>query len=196
MVIIDDHIDLNVRDSFQFLRDAMRKWIEKDLPIKETEVGIWLMGNATKTEDMKRNLIKSLSSSLDREEIFSALPWYIEYRSAPKCQMYAAVSESVSLLKSRARSNGDANSVILIIAPGMFKCPEESLLSLTSAASEANIKITTINYPNIPSNRIELDHLAQRTGGKSYTIIEERQNEQHSLLTTFFQLTNTLMAIR
>jgi calcium-activated chloride channel regulator 3/4 len=196
MVIIDDHIDLNVRDSFQFLRDAMRKWIEKDLPNKETEVGIWLMGNATKSEDVKRNLIKSLHSSLDREEIFSTLPWYIEYRSSPKCQIHAAVTESVALLKRRAASHGNANSVILIIAPGMFKCSEESTLSMTNAVNEANIKITTINYPNIPTNRIELDQLAQKTGGKSYTIVEERQNEEHSLLTTFFQLTNTLMAIR
>lgn len=196
MVIIDDHIDLNVRDSFQFLRDAMRKWIEKDLPNKETEVGIWLMGNATKSEDVKRNLIKSLQSSDNREEIFSTLPWYIEYRSAPKCQIHSAITESIQLMKKRARSHGDANSVILIIAPGMFKCSEDSTLSMTNAANEANIKITTINYPNIPTNRIELDQLAQKTGGKSYTIIEERQNEEHSLLTTFFHLTNTLMHIR
>lgn len=195
MVLIDDHIDISVRDSFQFLRDAMRKWIEKDLNSKQTEVGIWMLGNATKSEGGERSLIKPLSTIEDREEIFSILPWYIEHRGQPRCVLSNAIEQSISLMKERSRNYGDANNVILIIAPGMFKCSEEITTGLIDTANKANVKILTLNYPRIGPNRIPMDILAQKTGGESFTIIEQKQNEEHSLLTTFFELTNTLMHI-
>lgn len=195
MVVIDDHSDINVRDSFQFLRDAMRKWIEKDLDRERTEVGIWLMGNSTKSEDFERNLIKSLRQSDDREEIFSILPWYIEHRGGPKCTLNLAITRSIELMKRRAQAYGDASSVILVIAPGMFKCPDDDTSLMIDSANQANIKISTINYPSIGQNRIEMDRLASQTGGKAFTIIERKQSER-SLLTTFFELTSTLLHIR
>lgn len=196
MVIIDDHSDINVRDSFQFLRDAMRKWIEKDLDRERTEVGIWLMGNSTKSEDFERNVIKSLRESDDREELFSILPWYIEHRSGPKCTLNLAITRSIELMKRRAQAYGDANSVILVIAPGMFKCPDDDTSLMIDSANQANIKISTINYPSIGQNRIEMDRLASHTGGKAFTIIEKKQSSDRSLLTTFFELTSTLLHIR
>lgn len=195
MVLIDDHIDISVRDSFQFLRDAMRKWIEKDLNSKQTEVGIWMLGNATKSEGGERSLIKPLFTTEDREEIFSILPWYIEHRGQPKCVLSNAIEQSISLMKERSRKSGDANNVILIIAPGMFKCTEDVTTSLIDTANKANVKILTLNYPRIGPNRIPMDILAQKACGESFTIIEQKQNEDQSLLTTFFELTNTLMHI-
>lgn len=197
MVIIDDHSDINVRDSFQFLRDAMRKWLEKDLDRERTEVGIWLMGNgSTKSEDFERNLIKSLRKSDDREEIFSILPWYIEQRGHSKCQLDLAITRSIEIMKRRSQAYGDANSVILVIAPGMSKCPDDDNLLVIDKANQANIKISTINYPSIGQNRIEMDRLASQTGGKAFTIVEQKQSSDRSLLTTFFDLTNTLFHIR
>lgn len=203
MVIIDDHIDINVRDSFQFLRDAIRKWMEKDLSHRQTEIGIWLMGNGTKSNDVERKLIKSLYGSDDREEIFSTLPWYIDnsnmvpwiHRSGPSCMVNHAVTRGIHLMEERAKTHGGANSVVLIIAPGWFKCPDDVTAKLIDTANDADVKITTINYPNIGPNRIEMDELALKTGGNAFTIIEKKQNEQRSLLTTFFELTNTLMYI-
>lgn len=195
MVLIDDHIDISVRDSFQFLRDAMRKWIEKDLNSKETEVGIWMLGNASKSDGVDRSLIKPLSTIEDREEIFSILPWYIEHRGQPKCVLNNAIEQSISLMKERSKSHGDANNIVLIIAPGMFKCTEDVTTGLIDTAKKANVKILTLNYPRIGPNRIPMDILSQGTGGESFTIIEQKQNEEQSLLTTFFELTNTLMHI-
>lgn len=196
VVIVDDHIDISVRDSFQFLRDAMRKWIEKDLDNKETEVGILLLGNVTKSVTAEKNLIMSLQSEEDREEIFSTLPWYIESRAGPKCILNQAIKQSIQMMKERSRAYGDATNVILIIAPGMYKCTENETATIVDAAQQSNVKISTINYPNIGTNRVEMDGLAKKTGGESFTIIEKKQNEQESLLTTFFELTNTLMHIR
>lgn len=196
VVIIDDHIDINVRDSFQFLRDSLRKWIEKDLSRDGTEIGIWMMSNATRFEEYETNIFKSLRASDDREELFSLLPWYIEYRSGPKCMLNLAVTRSIELLKKRAVTHGDANSVILVIAPGMFKCPDDETDEITRVAEAAEIKITTINYPVIGQNRIEMDQLAYKTGGSPFTIIERKQSSDKSLLTTFFELTSTLLHIR
>lgn len=195
MVILDDHIDISVRDSFQFLRDAIRKWIEKDLYNQQTEVGIWMLGNGTKSKEVEQNLIKSLFSSEDREEIFSTIPWYIEQRGGPKCMLNHAITQSTQVMQERSRTHGQANNIILIIAPGMFKCSEDLTSNLVNTANDANIKILTLNYPKIGPNRIQMDELARRTGGESFTIIEQKQNELQSLLTTFFQLTDTLMHI-
>lgn len=196
LVIVDDHIDISVRDSFQFLRDAMRKWIEKDLDNKETEVGILLLGNVTKSVTAEKNVIMSLLSEDDREEIFSALPWYIESRVGPKCILNQAINQSIQMMKERTRVYGDATNVILIIAPGMYKCSDNETTIIVDAAQQHQVKISTINYPSIGPNRVEMDSLAKKTGGESFTIIEKKQNEQESLLTTFFELTNTLMHIR
>lgn len=195
VVIIDDHIDIQVRDSFEFLRDSMRKWIEKDLNHDMTEVGIMMLGNSNETEDGR--VIKSLRGSDNREEIFSTLPWYIDrQRNEPnKCMITSAVHRSIRLMRERARSFGDAQSIIVIISPGMFACSDNVTGEMISSANAANIKISTINYPNIGPNRIEMDRLAHKTGGRAYTVIEKKQNELQSLLSTFFELTNTFMQI-
>jgi hypothetical protein len=62
---------------------------------------------------------------------------------------------------------------------------------IVSAAKDENIKIVTINYPKIVTNRIPVDNLAIETVGKSFTILETKQNEQQNLLSTFFELTKT-----
>ncbi|CRK98605.1 CLUMA_CG011964, isoform A [Clunio marinus] len=194
MVIIDEHIDISIRDSFQFLRDAIRKWIEKDLSHDFTEVGIYLMANASKSDDPDRKLIKSLQGSDNREEIFSILPWYIESsgRSVSKCMINNAVSRSIGMLDDRTRTHGAADSVILIIGPGMFSCQDDSIIM---NAIDRNIKISTINYPIIGPNRVDMSHLAYKTGGEAFTVMEQKQNEVQSLLTTFFELSNVLMHI-
>lgn len=196
VVIVDDHIDIKVRDSFLFLRDALRKWVVKDLDFMTTEVGILLMGNSNNISDeAERRLIKPLRESDDREIVLSALPWYLDGQRSPKCMINQAVMKSISMLQERARISGDANNVIVIVAPGMFGCSEIQTEKMFEAANSANVKISTINYPNIGQNRVEMDKLAHKTGGKAFTIIEKKQNEQRSLLTTFYELSNTLMEI-
>lgn len=194
VVVIDDHLDINVRNSFEFLRDAMRKWIEKDLDYAHSEVGIWLMNKAS--QDVERNLIKSLKEMVDRETVLNTLPWDIEHKGAPKCLLPQAVTKSAEFLKERARTNGDANSVILVIAPGMVNCSEMQINDMIGYVTDVNIKVTTINYPRIAQNRISMDQLALKTGGKAFTIIEKKQSNERSLLTTFFELTSTLLHIR
>lgn len=196
MIVIDDHPDLAIRDSYQFLRDAFKKFIEKDLNHAMTEVGVLLMGNSTISDEDEQKQIKPLTGRDSREEIFAMLPWYIEGRGkGTKCTMRSAVLKAVELLDNRSKMYGDADSNILIIAPGMFSCSDDVTSNIINSAKDASIKISTINYPNIGPNRIDMDHLAYATGGGAFTIIEKKQNEQMSLLTTYFELTTTLVHI-
>lgn len=192
-VIVDDHVDISVRDSYIFLKDALRKWLEKDLVHTGTEVGILkLHSNASRSLDF----IKNISGSDDREEILSNLPWYINNRATQsKCNIQAKITESISRMQERAKIYGDAISSIVLIAPGMFKCSEEAINEIVAAANEANVKLVTINYPNIGPNRVPMDELASLTNGAAFTVMERKRNEEQSLLSTFFDLTNVFMHI-
>lgn len=194
-IIIDDNeLDINVRDSFQFLRDALRKFLEEDLDHKTTEAGIFLTGGNQSELNEDPNMMKSLSNEFDREEIFSSIPWYITKNvNVPKCSLNMAITKSINLLKHKAKRFGSANNLILVISPGL-KCLE-NIEDIAKQAKESNIKIVTINYPGLGLNKFELDKLAALTNGLSFTINEQKQNEQQSLLTTFFELTNVLMHI-
>lgn len=193
MIVIDDTSSVSSeRDSFAYLRDAFRKFIEKDLNQNTTEVGIYLLSENITKEDY--NFIKPLNSVEAREEILGNF-WYIDtkFGNLPKCMINMAVSRSINLLSERAKYKGDAINVILLIAPGMFKCGDEQTDNLVADANKENIKIVTLNYPALSTGRIPLDQLAHKTGGKAFTVLEKKQNEQQSLLSTFFELTNTLM---
>lgn len=193
MVILDDHIDISIRDSYIFLKDALRKWLEKDLVHHGTEVGIMkLHSNTSKTMEV----IKHIAGSDDREEILSNLPWYINNRATQsKCNIQSKIAQSIVQMQERSKIYGDAISSIVLIAPGMYKCTEEVINEIINAANEANIKLVTINYPNIGPNRVPMDELAIKTNGAAFTVMERKRNEEQSLLSTFFELTNVLMHV-
>lgn len=191
IVIIDDSAEINIRDSYQFLRDAIRKWIEKDLNHFSTELGIWMFGNYSNSGQR----LKSLVDNDDREEIFSNLDWYIDnFRKGQKC-IIDVVHHATNFLKQNSRNYGKADNNIILIGPGMVKCADDKTQMVLDLAKGENIKISTINYPNIGANRVEFDQIAIQTRGQYYTVIEKKQNEQQSLLTTFFELTNILVQI-
>jgi calcium-activated chloride channel regulator 3/4 len=122
MVIVDDHIDISVRDSYTFLRDAIRKWLEKDLVHHGTEVGIMRMSsNVTKMSDV----MKGIAGSDDREGLLSSLPWYIGNKATnARCNLQGVIEKSIAFMKERSKIFGDAISSIVIISPGMYKCSE------------------------------------------------------------------------
>lgn len=190
VVIMEDHYDINVRDSFQFAKDALRKWIDIDLERTSTEVGIVMM-RENQTNVMIDSKIKSINLAENREILLSEIPWYIENsksRINSKCLLESYLAKSYESLK-----NSRSENVIIVIAPGMYICNDENQRRIVADIADAGIKLITINYPQIGSNRVVLDQLSPST--ETYTIFEEKQNEQQSLLNTFFDLSNTLMAI-
>lgn len=193
MIIVDDTSSVSFeRDTFSYLHDAFRKFIEKDLSQGSTEVGIHLLSENRTKED--QGVIKPLNSMEFREEILANF-WYSgsKFGNLPKCMIFDALTRSINLLKERSKRQGNANNIIFIIAPGMNKCSDEE--KVLSAANDENIKIITLNYPAILAPRISLQTLAYKTNGKAFTVLERKQNEQQSLLSTFFELTTILQHI-
>lgn len=181
-----------MRDSYQFLKDALRKWIESDLDVTSTEISIVMM-----TEN-KTNIVtdgKPIASPDQIQQLYVQLPLYIDRQkshSTNKCLLQSYLEKSYQSLMRKSSISSAAENVIIVIAPGMHECDLESN-RIISEIENAGMKLITINYPQIDSGRVELDRLSE--DAESYTIYEKKDNEQRSLLDAFFELSNVFMAI-
>jgi calcium-activated chloride channel regulator 4 len=128
--------------------------------------------------------------------VFSKLPFSVSNRAGfGKCNIEASIDRSIELMRDRVKVHGDAISAIVLVAPGMYNCSSDILNGIVERATAANVKLVTINYPKIGHNRVPLDELALRTGGQAFTVVERKSNEEKSVLSTFFELTNVFMQI-
>lgn len=188
VLIIDETKDSMVRESWSFLRQAIRKWVVYDLPVN-TEVGI-ILANDTASE--KTFEISSLEVQRNRDYIASFIPFSTSESQRPAC-INCAVRDAIHMLQERHVRDGPAQSVILIVAPGMDFSTDH--VGLAAAADKAYIKIATINYPGV-IRRQPLDLLVSKgSGGVSHTVYEKKQNGEKSYLTTYFELSNTFYSI-
>lgn len=189
MLLLDDHADISVRDSYGFLRDAIRKWLDKDLIHEGTEVGIIKLNSNSSADP-----IKSIAGN--REKIMSSLPFSVNSRAGfGKCNIYSSIMKTVQIMQERRMLHGDAISTIVLIGPGMYNCSEEIMTEIIEKCRESSIKIVTVNYPHVGINRIPMDELAVKTDGIAYTVMEKKRNEEKSSISTFFELTNVFMSI-
>lgn len=184
ILILDETQDTMVRESWTFLRLAIRNWVVYDLPAN-TEVGVLL---ANDTGSSKTFDLSSLAKEKNRNLIASFIPFSPGESQKPAC-MNCAVRDAQAMLEKQTNDYGAANSVILIIAPGMDV--KTDYLTLSKAAKKEKIRIATINYPGV-IHRKPLDALAKPTSGLSYTLFESKQNSERSYLTTYFNLVNML----
>ncbi|KAL1379017.1 hypothetical protein pipiens_015208 [Culex pipiens pipiens] len=187
VIIIDETLDMQLRESWSFLRSAIRKWVVYDLPAN-TEVGM-VLANDTATEKMLQ--ISPLYIQENKDLVASFIPYSPSDSRQPAC-LTCAVTDAIHMLNERTRMNGPANSIILIIAPGMEYSIDHT--SLANAARSSHIRISTINYPNV-IRRQPLDALALTTDGTAYSVFESKYNLEKSYLTTYFELSNTLFNI-
>lgn len=184
ILIVDETQDTMVRESWTFLRLAIRNWVVYDLPAN-TEVGVLL---ANDTGSSRQFDLSSLAQEKNRNLIASFIPFSPGESQKPAC-MNCAVRDAQMMLEKQTNDYGAANSVILIIAPGMDV--KTDYLTLSKAAKKQKIRIATINYPGV-IHRKPLDALAKSTSGLSYTLFESKQNSERSYLTTYFNLVNML----
>ncbi|XP_055526468.1 calcium-activated chloride channel regulator 1-like [Wyeomyia smithii] len=187
VIIIDETLDMQLRESWSFLRSAIRKWVVYDLPAN-TEIGM-VLANDTATEKILQ--ISSLHIQENKDLVASFIPYSPSDSRQPAC-LTCAISDAISMLNERTRLYGPANSVILVVAPGMdFSIDYKSL---ANAARASRIRITTINYPSV-IRRQPLDALADGTGGSAFSVFECKYNGEKTYLTTYFELTNVLFNI-
>lgn len=191
VLIIEDTSDMLIRESWSFLRMAIRKWSLFDLP-ENTEVGLVLANDTTASVLLKVTSLKatsSLSITSVRDRIASSIP-YTPSDSRTGC-LKCALEVAIQMLSEKTLNEGAASSVVLVIGPGMDYTMD---MSLTSRAKVEQIRIATLNYPGVFRPQ-PLNELSARTGGVSYSIFEEKQNNINSHFSTYFQLTNTLYNI-
>lgn len=191
VLVVENTLDMLQRESWSFLRFAIRKWAVHDLP-ENTEVAVVL---TTETGSQKFLNFSSLKSSMHdpnpRDHVASSIPYTPgEYTQSP-C-LHCAIKTAVDMLNYRTRTQGTANNVILVIATGIDTTNQTS--NVINEAKKNKIRIATVNYPNI-IRQDSLDFLAQETNGVSFTVFEQKLNVDTSLLSTYFQLSNVLYNI-
>ncbi|KAG4074164.1 hypothetical protein HA402_014369 [Bradysia odoriphaga] len=188
ILVIDETIDTMVRESWSFLRMAIRKWVVYDLP-ENTEVGIVL---ANDTASAKIFNISSLNIARNRDFIASFIPFSPSESQSPGC-IACAIRDGLAMLKRRYNENGPANSVILVVAPGIDR--QTDIQKLATQLNNERTKLVTINYPGV-IRRKPLDTLsAAATASSSYTVYEKKENSEKTLLTTYFELCNVFYDI-
>ncbi|XP_058116874.1 calcium-activated chloride channel regulator 1-like [Anopheles ziemanni] len=186
VIVIGQTFVMRERETWSFLRRAIRKWIVYDLPATKTEIGIAL-ANDTATYDMLP--ITSLQIEKNKDRIASFIPYTSSDLNRPTC-LSCGISDAIHMLNEQTRHHGPASSVILVIAPGMDIEHE----SLARSARASKIRIATINYPIVEPRR-PLDALAHETGGSAYSVFECRDNSEKSLVSTYFEMSSALYNI-
>ena len=96
------------------------------------------------------------------------------------------------MLEEWNKNFGPASSVVVVVAPGIEYSSD--LNQLVDRARILGVRFATINFPGIVRGK-PLDQLAQRTGGRAYTVEEQRYNVDYSYLTTYFRLSNAMQDI-
>ncbi|KAG5876552.1 hypothetical protein JTB14_021458 [Gonioctena quinquepunctata] len=191
--VIENSKNMMQRESWSYLRLAMRQWARYILP-DNTEIGLVLFDSAQSTRALNIVSVKTDSDRFrndNRDAFYSAIPYTPGESMQPGC-LYCALKEAASMLEERTESNGPANNVIVVIAPGMSV--DDQLKETIADLKKSGIKVATINYPDIVRQNT-LSLLAKETLGADYAVFEAKLNVDTTLLTTFFELHNILYDI-
>ncbi|CAG9863807.1 unnamed protein product [Phyllotreta striolata] len=192
--VIENSKDMMLRESWSYLRLALRQWAGYVLP-DSTEIGMVLSDPTQSTRAL--NIVPVKANGYDRfginnrDKFYSAIP-YTTSESLQKVCLHCAVTEAMNMLKEKNKTDGPANNVIVVIGTGMTV--DNHMKTTIDALKKSKIKVATVNYPDI--NRANtLSLLASETGGADYTVFEQKLNVDTTLLTTYFELRNVLYDI-
>ncbi|CAG9817922.1 unnamed protein product [Phaedon cochleariae] len=182
--VIENSKDMMQRESWSYLRLAMRQWARYVLP-ENTEIGMVLFDSVQPRRALN---IVSAKHGDNRDKFYSSIPYTPSESMQPGC-LFCSLNEAAIMLNDRTRSHGPANNIIVVIATGMTK--DDSMKKTVEDLKKTSIKVATINYPNVVRTST-LNDLAIETGGAYYTVFEEKLNVDTTLLTTYFELHNVL----
>lgn len=180
--VIENTKDMQQRESWIYLKTAMRQWAPYVLP-ENSEIGLVL----TDPQPTRLLNVSSVKRSL-RDRFHSAIPYTPSDSNQPAC-LSCSIKEAMIMLNERTRLHGPASNVIVLIAPGMSK--EDHMPNVIRDVKKSQIRIATINYPDIMRPQT-LRSLAEATGGVDYAVFEKKLNVDTTLLTTYFDLHSVL----
>uniref|UniRef100_A0A146KVC4 Calcium-activated chloride channel regulator 4 n=1 Tax=Lygus hesperus TaxID=30085 RepID=A0A146KVC4_LYGHE len=187
VIVIEDTKDMLVRESWSYLRLAIRKWVVVQLQ-GQVEVGL-IAANETSATPLQK--LTPLATSNARDMLASNVP-YTPGDSRSAC-LYCGISLAHKWLQERTQVNGPASSVIVVIAPGTLEHVPD-LSELMPELKKSHIRIAAITYPAQVRAR-SLDWMAEATGGISFTVTESKYNMASSYISTYFKLTNVMGTI-
>lgn len=188
VLVVEDTQDMYLRESWTYLRNAIRKWAIHDLK-SNTELSLVTINDTAATVLLQPTLLQNHTAG---DVVASNVPYTSGDARGPSC-IKCAIKEALAIFNTSTIERGPASNVIVIVAPGM----DSNLASeITKDVTDStNVRITTVNYPGVKNGRTPLDSLAEVTGGQAYTVYERKHNIDTSLLTTYFELTNVFVDI-
>lgn len=189
VVVVENTKDMLQRESWSFLRFAIRKWAVYDLP-ENTEVGVVLTNETGSQRILNIIPLKTTNDRLQnrRDVVASSIPYTPGESTQSPC-LHCAIKTAIDMLVDKTTVQGAANNIILVIASGIDTTNQT--FNVISEAKKNQIRIATVNYPNI-IRQDSLDFLAVETNGVPFTVFEQKLNVDTSLLSTYFQLSNVL----
>ncbi|KAG8232380.1 hypothetical protein J437_LFUL012780 [Ladona fulva] len=204
ILVVEDTKHMLVRESWTFLRTAVRKLAFHDLP-SEGSVEVGLVG-AMEGGATRLHPVSPLAGSETRDALASCLPYnpgdstsHISTPSSSAC-LHCGIKEALDMLEERSRERGPAASVIIIVSAGMENesglPSSRSLWTQVARANSIYVPLSTVNYPIIGSGRQPLDQLAAATGGLAFTVPEKRVSVSESHLSAYMSLSRAFVAIR
>ncbi|KAK9888167.1 hypothetical protein WA026_000436 [Henosepilachna vigintioctopunctata] len=189
--VVENTKDMMQRESWYYMRLALNHWAANQLP-NNTELGLVLTElRSTRVCELFYPTWQSGLLVKNIDKFYSAIPYTPGDSIKPGC-LSCGLKDAMDMLNQRNKLKGAANNIIVVISPGMNKNPQTE--SLVKEIKKSNIKIVTINYPNIIRSNL-LNSLAEETGGSAYTVFERKLNVESTLLTTYFDLLNVLSDI-
>lgn len=188
VLVIEDTQEMLIRESWTYLRNAIRKWAVYDLP-SNAEVALIMVNETGATVLLQPT---PLANQTAGDVVASNIP-YTPGDSRTAACLHCALTDAVAMLKD-STNRGPASSVVILVSSGMESVGVDKAIEQARTAAEHGIRIATINYPGV-LRQLPLDVLAKETGGPYYTVYERKQNIDTSLLTTYFQLTNVMYDI-
>lgn len=191
--VVENSKDMLQRESWSYLRLAMRFWAKYVVP-DNTELGM-VLSTANPTKPFKilsvTNGANKLGTTSHRDNFYSALPYTPSETTHPGC-LHCSLKVAMDMLLDRTRTHGPASNVIVVIAPGMTLT--DQIRNIAEDLKKNRIRVATINYPNIVRPNT-LRFLAEETNGVDYTVFEKKSNVEMTLLTTYFELHNVLQDV-
>ncbi|CAH1957494.1 unnamed protein product [Acanthoscelides obtectus] len=196
--VVENSKDMMQRESWSYLRMAVRHWSRNVLP-DATELGLVLSDSNQTNKALNIVSVKYNPNDRygrgygvnNRDKFYSAFPYTASESVQPVC-LHCALKEAMKMLTDRTKTHGVANNVIVVIASGMNM--DDHMNKTIQDLKLRKIKVATINYPDVV-RQDTLGLLAKETGGVDYAVFEQKLNVETTLLTTYFELQTVLYDI-
>ncbi|OXA62643.1 Calcium-activated chloride channel regulator 1 [Folsomia candida] len=185
VLLVEETGNMNLRDTWKFLKLAVRKFIKYDLP-SGTQIG--LISVSTSDVKVLSNMTSLLTINL-RRALADKLPNYPNIDSGGSISLRRGIFHAVEMLKQQRAAA--AGSVIILVSQGTVSTPDLEV-SLDLLRKE-EVTLAAIEYPSLGDGKISV--LAEGTNGPNF-VVRESGVGPTTHMSTFIQLINALMSIQ